>query len=300
MDASIIDEIIVGLNRGEVVPYLGPGVLSLVGDGCALPASPEVLVSRLTAKTTVPHKIRHLLTAAAQFIENFKHRKTVAAAMTEAFKDGCAPSAFHVYLASLPNLPLLVHAWYDDLPQRAFANRSGWGMVQGVSQAEHYGTWVHYFRPDGSRIPHDVEVNADADGNGVHGQATAPDEAMGWKTWLYQPIGSVSPAANFLVSDSDYVEVLTEIDIQTPIPLPVQDIRKGRHFLFLGCRFSNQLERQFARQIMKRSSDRHWVVLPDQPTRNEQKFMDDYGIVRIASPLSDFTGILMGTRQAAA
>jgi hypothetical protein len=28
----------------------------------------------------------------------------------------------------------------------------------------------------------------------------------------------VRPAANFLVSDSDYVEVLTEIDIQTPIP----------------------------------------------------------------------------------
>jgi hypothetical protein len=220
--------------------------------------------------------------------------------MTEAFRESYTPTAFHSYLASLPNLPLLVHAWYDDLPQKALAKRTGWGIVQGVSQAEHYGAWVHYFRPDGTKIPHLVENNADVDGDGVHGQATAPDEAYTWKTWLYQPIGSVTPAANYLVSDSDYVEVLTEIDIQTPIPLPIHEMRKGKHFLFLGCRFSNQLERQFARQIMKRSSDHHWVVMPDEPTRNEKKFMEDYGIVRIASPLSDFTEALMGKRQAAA
>ena len=300
MDANILDEIISGLNEGQVVPYLGPGVLTLAGEACPLPASPAALVGKLTAKTTVPHKIRNVLTAAAQFIENFKHRKTVAAAMTEAFRDSYTPSAFHSYLASLPNLPLLVHAWYDDLPQKALATRTGWGMVQGVSQAEHYGAWVNYFRPDGTKIAHDVAINPDVDGDGAHGQSTAPDEAKAWKTWLYQPIGSVTPAANYLVSDSDYVEVLTEIDIQTPIPLPIHEIRKGRHFLFLGCRFADQMERQFARQIMKRSSDHHWAVLPEEPTRNEQKFLDDYGIVRIAAPLSAFTEALMGKRQEAA
>jgi hypothetical protein len=75
-----------------------------------------------------------------------------------------------------------------------------------------------------------------------------------WPTLLYQPLGSVAPAANFLVSDSDFVEVLTEIDIQTPIPQAVQQLRTNRGFLFLGCRFSTQLERIFAHQIIKRSS----------------------------------------------
>ncbi|MCP2848964.1 SIR2 family protein, partial [Salmonella enterica subsp. enterica serovar Typhimurium] len=73
--------------------------------------------------------------------------------------------------------------------------------------------------------------------------------------------------------DSDYVEVLTEIDIQTPIPQEVQALRSGRSFLFLGCRFNDQLTRSFARQIMKRSSDRHWALLPDEPTRMEAKFL---------------------------
>jgi hypothetical protein len=60
---------------------------------------------------------------------------------------------------------------------------------------------------------------------------------------------------------SDFVEVLTEIDIQTPIPKVVQRLHTVRPFLFLSCRFQSQLERTFARQIMKRSSDTHWAVL---------------------------------------
>ena len=73
-------------------------------------------------------------------------------------------------------------------------------MVQGVSQAEHSGNWVHYFDADGSHAGVEADWGSD------------------WKTLLYQPLGSVWPARNFLVSDSDFVEVLTEIDIQTPIP----------------------------------------------------------------------------------
>jgi hypothetical protein len=68
----------------------------------------------------------------------------------------------------------------------------------------------------------------------------------------------------------------------------VQEIRDGRHFLFLGCRFSTQLERLFARQIMKRSSDKHWAVLPDEPTRNEAHFLEELNVKRIPMSLADF------------
>jgi hypothetical protein len=278
MATKTIETIRESLNSGLAIPYLGAGVLALAGEGCPLPASPENLVDRLTAKASVPHKIRKNLTAAAQFIENFKHRKTVKAAMTEAFGVDAEPTALHRHLASLPALRLIVHAWYDDLPQQALASRKGWGIVQGVSQAEHFGAWDHYFGSD--------------TGNGK------ASDAASWMPVLYQPLGSVSPAANFLVSDSDFVEVLTEIDIQTPIPEAVQNLRKDRNFLFLGCRFSTQLERIFAHQIIKRSSDRHWAVLPEQPTRNEARFLAQHNIERIAMPLSSFTALLTGQKTA--
>jgi hypothetical protein len=282
MDPDTLDSIREALSEGRAIPYLGPGVLRLA-ENCPVPSTAEDLVKRLVAKASVPHKLLKNLTGAAQFLENFKHRRTVAAGMTEAFQSAVDPTALHEHLASL-SLPLIVHAWYDDLPRKALAGRTDWGCIQGVSQAEHFGEWTHWFGPDGARLPEGADSPA----------------AAGWKTILYEPIGSVAPAANYLVSDSDYVEVLTEIDIQTPIPTRIHEIRKGRHFLFLGCRFNTQLERIFAHQISKRSSDRHWAVLPEPPTRNEIRFMEEHGIERIDAPLDEFAAELMSPQTSLA
>lgn len=265
--------ILEGLQSGQVIPYLGPAVLGLDG-GASVPSAPETLVELITAKVTVPHKIRKNLTAAGQYIENFKHRKTLVGLLNDAFQGEPEPNGLHQFLAAMAKpLPLIVDVWYDAAMAAALAGRSNYGQVQGVSQSEHFGNWVHYFRADGT-------------------QAEA-EEAAQWDTLLYKPLGSIAPARNFILSDSDYVEVLTEIDIQTPIPERVKEIRTGRNFLFLGCRFRNQLERTYARQIMKRSSDQHWAVLPDEPTRNEARFLAEQGIERINQPLAEFVAELM-------
>lgn len=291
----MIEEIDAAFRRGEVVPYLGPGVTGLVGDA-APPSLPEKLVQELIAGATVPHKIRNNLTAAAQYIENFKHRKTLTSLMAKAFTHSAEPSAFHHWLVAQTQLPLVVHAWYDDLVVKAFASRGDWGLVQAVTQSEHFGEWVSWFRPDGALVPRKEFVR---DGSGAKAPAEAPEEARSWRTLVYEPLGGVGPASNFIVSDSDYVEVLTEIDIQTPIPDTVQALRTGRNFLFLGCRFSNQLERSFARQIMKRSSDKHWAVIEGPLTRNEEKFLAEQNIARIDMTLANFVALLAGDETTA-
>ena len=260
-----------GLAAGRIIPYLGPGVLTLDGSS-SVPDAPETLVELLTAKVTVPHKIRKNLTAAGQYIENFKHRKTLVSLLNDAFAATAEPTSLHRFLAGLP-LPLIVDAWYDRGMADALAGRADFGQIQGVSRSEHFQDWVHYFAADGSRVE--------------------PTEASGWATVLYKPLGSIAPASNFILSDSDYVEVLTEIDIQTPIPERVQELRVGRSFLFLGCRFRTQLERTYARQIMKRSSEHHWAVLPDELTRNEARFLEEQGIERITLPLAEFNALLV-------
>jgi hypothetical protein len=153
-----------------------------------------------------------------------------------------------------------------------------WVQLQGLSQSEHFGHWTGAYAADGTAL---AELSAH------------PGRI------LYKPLGSHGPAGNYLVSDSDYVEVLTEIDIQTPIPAPVQAWRTGRNFLFLGCRFDDQLTRSFARQIMKRSSDQHWAVLPIEPTRMEARFLQEQNITRINLPLQQFASELMAAMQPA-
>lgn len=279
MNGTELDSIIAALAEGRAVPYLGQGVLSLVVDA-GVPATAEALAAKLTARASVPFKIRKNLTAAAQYIENFKHRKTLVALMKEAFAQIPEPAPLHRYLASL-DLPLIVDAWYDGTMAAALSRHVGWGMIQGVSRAEHRDQWVKYYQPDG----------------------TAVDEAQAepWRTVLYQPIGCTSPASNYIVSDSDYVEVLTEIDIQSPIPAIVQELRGGRSFLFLGCHFDNQLTRSYARQIMKRSGDGpHWALLPGQITKNEARFLEEQNITRLDMDLNAFFDAVTDALPAAA
>lgn len=277
--SASVQDIARQLDAGAVIPYLGPDMLSLCG-GAKVPANPQALAEIMTSKVSVPHKIRKRLTQAAQFIENFKHRKSVVQLMNEAFAATPEPSALHLALAA-SGAGLWVDTWYDDTFAAALRQvrpEGGWTQIQGLSQSEHFGRWTGVYADDGEFLP---ELPADA------GRI------------LYQPIGSHGPAGNYLVSDSDYVEVLTEIDIQTPIPPAVQAWRSGRRFLFLGCRFDDQLTRSFARQIMKRSSDRHWAVLPDEPTRMEARFLEEQGIVRIPMPLAQFAEALLGALQPA-
>ena len=272
---DLIQTIARSLDSGSVIPYLGPDMLALCAD-VKVPATPLALAESMTAKVSVPHKIRKRLTQTAQFIENFKHRKSVVHLMNEAFAATPAPSALQLALAS-SGAKLWVDTWYDDSFASALAQGGQpWVQVQGLSQSEHFGQWTGAYAADGTPL------------------AELSDEPG---RLLYKPWGGHGPVGNYLVSDSDYVEVLTEIDIQTPIPAQVQAWRSGRNFLFLGCRFDDQLTRCFARQIMKRSSDQHWAVLPVEPTRMEVRFLEEQNITRIPMPLAEFAPLLMVAMQ---
>src|SRR4051794_19142513 len=206
---SVLAEIAGGLKARQVIPYLGAGVFDLIEGACPISRSPEELVAALTAKSAVPGRIRRQLTASAQYIESHKHRRTLEPILTGLFKVGPEPPSLHQYLSGIPELPLIVDTWYDDTMARSLAgNGRSWGQIQGMSHPQSLGEWVRYFGADNE------PSNAEA--------------AAGWNTVLYKPMGAVTPAGNYLISDSDYVEVLTEIDIQSPIPAAVQNLRAGR------------------------------------------------------------------------
>ncbi|MEW6682493.1 MAG: SIR2 family protein [Nitrospirota bacterium] len=268
-DRDMFEEIAAGLVEGTIIPYLGPGVFQTQA---GVPVGPSELADWLCHKIAVPGRIRGNLTAVAQYIENFKHRKTLTHLMNEAFTPETVPAPAHRLLSALPRLRLVVDTWYDGTTALALMGSGEQGrtvcQITGVSRSEHPNDWVRYA------------------GGGASIEAA--------DTVLYKPHGSVYPEPNFLVSDADYVEVLTEIDIQTPIPPVVQRLRTGSHFLFLGCRFNQQLDRIFARQIMKRSSDRHWAVLDGELSKKEAQFLAVQGILPIRKELQEFIGELAG------
>ncbi|MBI5311546.1 MAG: SIR2 family protein [Methylocystis sp.] len=260
------------LKTGTVIPYIGPGLTQL--SPTEAPMTPETLAAFFGTKVALPKRAKGNCWASAQHIENMKHRSTVSALMSQAFNDSIAPTPLHFYLASL-QLPMIVDSWYDATMRSALEGRGGWGEIQGITRAGiGEDRWYRFYEADGTE--------------------TTKDKAEAWKTVLYKPHGSVAPAKNFLISDADYVEVLTEIDIQTPLPEAVKNRRSERSFLFVGCRFHDQLLRTYARQIMKRSTTTHHAIVdPAVLTKNELKFLTIQGIIPIALPIDRACEILI-------
>jgi len=271
-EAALAD-VAVRLRAGTIVPYLGPGLAE--ASKPAAPMNPEALAAFFGTKVALPRRAKGNAWAAAQHIESYKHRSTVTALMSEAFATPVEPTPLHHFLASL-RLPMIVDSWYDGAMRAALGQRSDWGEIQGITRAGiGEDRWYRFY-----------------DAAGAEADRSA---ANGWKTLLYKPHGSVTPAKNFLISDADYVEVLTEIDIQTPIPDAVKDRRTERGFVFIGCRFNDQLLRTYARQITKRSSSLHYVIVePETLSKNEIKFFISQGLTPIAIPQARAVEILLG------
>ncbi|WP_085034598.1 SIR2 family NAD-dependent protein deacylase [Ensifer aridi] len=263
------------LAADSIIPYLGPGLLLLNSAEPTIPHTPEAVAAAFNRRALAPSRIRTNMWSVAQFIEQRRHRRTLQTWMAEIFAAPAAPTALHTWLATLP-LSVIIDSWYDGTMRAALAEtgRTDVVEIQGVPRANEIGDiWTKAYDLSGR----EVELGSKA------------------KTVLYTPHGSVRPAANFLVSDSDYVEVLTEIDIQTPIPEVVKDRRTSRGLFFLGCRFNDQMLRIYARQIMKRSSGPRFAVLDAAAlTNNERRFLAASAITLIDMPTGEAAARLVG------
>jgi hypothetical protein len=266
-----IREVREGLLLESLAPYLGPGVTALSRP--PVPSSEQSLADYLGTKVALPRRARGQLGPAAQFIESSRHRSVVLQLLTDAFATPLAPLPFHRWLAEQRS-PLIVDTWYDGAMREALAKRSHWGEIQGVRRSG-LGGDQYYSAYDASGVKCPIE------------------EASRWETVLYKPHGAITPAKNFLASDSDYVEVLTEIDIQTPIPAAVRDRRSQLGFVLFGCRLNDQTLRSYARQILKRSREPHFIVVePGLTTRNERRFIREHRMKALTMPLAEVLGRL--------
>ena len=253
------------LRERRLAPYLGPGLVAQ-SPGVAVPTTYEGLADFFAKKVALPKRARGNPWASAQFVESRQHRATVMKLMATAFAPSIAPLPFHRHLAGL-ELPLVVDTWYDGALRAAFEGRSDWLEIQGMDRTKiGEERWFRAYAPSGEVAP--IEA------------------AKTVKTLLYKPHGSATPVGNFLVSDADYVEVLTEIDIQSPIPEAVRERRSELGFLYLGCRFHDQLLRTYARQVVKRSRGPLYAVFesPDI-TRMERQLLRELDMRAVVCPL---------------
>jgi hypothetical protein len=82
-------------------------------------------------------------------------------------------------------------------------------------------------------------------------------------------MGTPKPEANYIASDADYVDFITELMGGFSIPPVVKQLRQGKQYLLMGMRLNRDTERMvMADMIFSAAKPAGWVLHPNPPPRS--------------------------------
>lgn len=264
MSQAIFDEILTGLDAGEVVPYLGPGALAGVTNpesGEAIPADSDSLILAMNNGRPMAPKLMYEFPRAAMNLELKKGRNFITRFLTRLYADTpWTRGALHQWLADR-GVPYLIDSNRDLQLQSLYADRPH-TLILGVSRIGGTEYRFKLFQFDGE----------------VYSEVT-PETVDSDLPVLFKPLGSPQPEANFVASDADFVDYLTELMGGFGIPAFIKQRRKGKRYLLAGLRLTRDTERMlFADIAYDAAEPTGWALLPE-PTAKERRFCEKKGLI---------------------
>lgn len=279
-DSTTLNQITEGIIDGSIIPYLGPGVLRGVinkADGTAIPADSESLILAMNKGTPMAPKLMYEFPRAAMNLEQKKGRKFIERFLTETYGDKTwTDSPFHQWLAEL-NLPYVIDCNRDTQLQLFYNNRPH-TLVVGLARiaGTDYRFKLFEFR----------------DGN--YKEILLGDVDKGLPV-LFKPMGTPTPEPNFIASDADYVDYITELMGGFAIPTFLKQYRKDKKYVFLGMRMLRDTERMVLSDIIYDADEQTgWALIPE-PTDKEKRFCAKKGLEIVTA---DWDSLLQADKAA--
>ncbi len=265
--------ILAGLSEGTVVPYLGPGALNGVIDpnsGRAIPADSDSLILAMNDGKPMAPKLMFEFPRAAMHVELKRGRSTLTRFLDRTYRDtDWSASALHTWLAAR-QLPYVVDINRDALLQKEYAGTPH-TLIVGLARIAGTDYRFKIFHHDGSA--YHVVDQEDVD-------VTLPV--------LFKPLGTPLPESNYIASDADFVDYITELMGGFAIPGFVKRMRQGRRYLLLGMRLNRDTERMVLSDIVFGAGrPSGWALIPDA-TDKERRFLDKLGFELVAADVADF------------
>lgn len=101
-------------------------------------------------------------------------------------------------------------------------------------------------------------------------------------------MGCVIPEKNFIVSDADFVDWLTEAMGGYALPPFLKEYKKGKKYLFLGMDFTRDTYRMVANEITMDLTGGYIVEETKEYTKKELQFAQKHNLEFIAKNCDDF------------
>jgi len=262
-----------GIERGDLVPYLGPGVLQGVIDpstGCPIPADSDSLILAMNNGKPMAPRLMWEFPRAAMDVELKRGRGAVNRFLDGTYGNGRtwtrAPVHDWLKLHRPPyvidiNRDLQLQDSYSDVPHT---------LVRGIARVggTEYRFRIHHY-----------------DGNAY--REVAQEEVDTSLPVLFKPMGSPHPDPTYIASDADYVDYITELMGGFAIPDFLKRYRRNRQYVFLGLRLLRDTERMVLADMIYGARTPAGFALIAEPTSKEQRFCQNKGIEIIEADVSD-------------
>lgn len=283
MSNSIFSEIISGLHNNQVVPYLGPGVLFDVTsklNGMPIPADSDSLILAMNGGKPMAPKLMYEFPRAAMNQELKRGRNYVSQFLDKTYGEmKWTRAALHDWFAEWkPHYIIDINR--DTQLQASYANEAH-TLVVGLARVIGNDFRFKIFHYDGQNY---IEI----DQKQVDSKLPI----------LFKPMGTPKPESNYVASDADYVDYITELMGGFAIPDFLKEYRKGKKYLLLGLPLNRDSERMVMSDIVFGADEAKGWFLRKNPTDKEKRFAERIGFELIEADCKDFLE-LVRTRKAA-
>jgi hypothetical protein len=273
MTPELREKLLAGLKDGSIVPYLGPGVLAdvkNVATGAPIPADSDSLIYAMNDGKPMAPKLMYEFPRAAMNVELKRGRSAVTKFLNRTYGETAwTRGAVHDWLKGIAphyvidiNRDTQLQDSYADVPHN---------LIVGIARLG--GTDFRYklYFWDGVAYQKTEVIN--------------PALPI-----LYKPMGTPKPEANYIASDADYVDFITELMGGFSIPPEVKELRKGKQYLFMGLRMNRDTERMVLSDVIYAAAEPAGWALIANPTDKERRFCKKQKLEVIEADIFDLIG----------
>lgn len=274
MNPALRASLVAGLKNGSIVPYLGPGVLADVRDaasGAPIPADSDSLIIAMNGGKPMAPKLMYEFPRAAMNVELKRGRSAVTKFLSRTYGETAwTRGAVHDWLKEI-RPAYVIDINRDTQLQDSYADTPH-NLIVGIARLG--GTDFRYklYYWDGA----------------AYQKTAAIDPAL---PILYKPMGTPKPEANYIASDADYVDFITELMGGFSIPPEVKALRKGKQYLLMGLRLNRDTERMVLSDVIYAAAQPAGWVLIAEPTDKERRFCKKQGLEVIEADVFDLIGV---------
>lgn len=262
------------LKNGELVPFIGMGVFKDTknDEGGQIPFDSDSMILALNGGRAMSARLMYEYSRAAMSLEQRKGRAFIEQMTFHIFnsKPYKIPLAYEWLKKTMP--PYVIDLNMDDSLLKVYEGVEHF-LVTGVSRIMGgYDRFLVYHFDKKNKIYHRIEKELL--------NASMPI--------LFKPLGCVVPEKNFIVSDADFVDWLTEAMGGYAIPPFLKGYKEGKSYLFLGVDFDRDTFRMVANETTLGLKEGYLVNDKETITKKEEKFLASHKIEKLETSLNTF------------